>query len=341
MRLTTIFWLFIVMLTSCVGGEQQGEQVVNVYTHRHYPVDKEIYADFEKETGIKVNVIKASADELINRLAAEGEQSPADLFITVDGGRLWQAKTKDVLQPITSEKLEKQVGSNFKDKENYWYGLSYRSRVIVYNKELIDPSALTSYYDLADTALFGKVVVRSSENRYNQSLLASMIAHDGMDKAKVWTKAVRENMARDPKGNDTDQIKAVANGEAVATLVNNYYLARIARSEEEGDKEIASKVGIVFPEQDGSGSHVNISGAALAKHSPNKKNALLLLEYLTAPAAQTKYTEANNEYPVNPAVAPNTLLQEWGSFKADTLNMELLGEFNDEAVAVFNAAGWE
>lgn len=339
---------FLILLTAfwiACGAEgdssgDAGEAVVNVYTHRHYDADRELYRRFEEDTGIRVNVQSASADELITRLEAEGEDSPADLLITVDAGRLHRAKEKDLLQPVRTAILEENVPSHLRDPEGYWFGLTRRARVLVYSRERVDPEELSTYEELADPRWRDRILVRSSENIYNQSLLASLIAHAGPDAAEAWAEEVVENMARAPQGGDTDQIKDVAAGVGDVAIVNTYYVGRLLTADDSGDRELASRVGVFFPNQNGRGAHVNVSGAGVTAHAPHRENAVRLLEFLTSEEAQERFARANFEYPVKPGVEWAPTLRRWGEFKVDTLSLATLGELNDDAVRTFDRAGW-
>lgn len=316
-------------------------QEVNVYTHRYYDTDKELFQQFEEETGIKVNVKSDDADKLIQLLTSEGENTKTDVLITVDAGRLHYARELNLLQPVTSELIAKQVPGTMRDPENYWHGLTQRARVIMYSNENVDPATLSTYEDLADPKWEGKISIRSSTNIYNRSLMASIIANDGREAALDWAKKVVANMAQEPKGNDRDQIKNVALGKADIAIVNTYYLGKLLNSDNELEQEAGASVSVFFPNQDGRGAHVNVSGIGVTKHASNVENAIKLIEFLTAEAAQRKLSDSNYEYPVNPAVEPSELLQSWGDFKADPLDLSQLGALNAEAVAVFEEAGWD
>ncbi|WP_078378473.1 Fe(3+) ABC transporter substrate-binding protein [Sutcliffiella halmapala] len=317
------------------GGE------VNIYTARHYDVDQELYDMFTEETGIKVNVVEGKAPELIERMKREGESTPADLFITVDGGILNTAKTEEILQPIVSEVVDKQVPTELRDKENQWVGLSTRARVIVYAKDRVDPSELSTYEDLATDKWKGKVAVRSSTNLYNQSLLASFIDIMGEQEAEVWAEALTANLAREPEGGDRDQAKAIASGVGDVALMNTYYVGQLATSAEAEEVKVAEGIGVFFPNQQTSGTHINISGAGLVKHSQNKDNAIKLLEFLTAAKAQTKISQANFEYPVNSDATLPELLESWGTFKSQNIDFAKYGELNPKAVEIANKVGWK
>jgi iron(III) transport system substrate-binding protein len=326
-----------VSLFSCNPTPKEG--VVNVYTHRHYEADQLLFDKFTEKTGIKVNVVSASADELIQKLELEGANSPADVLITVDAGRLHRAETKDLLQPVSSEILDKNIPVKFRNPEGYWFGLTYRARIFAYSKERVKPEELSSYEALTAPEWKGRILTRSSENIYNQSLLASIIAANGSEASEEWAAGLLANMSRSPKGSDRDQIKAIAAGEADLAFVNTYYLGKMMNSDNEAERQAAAVVKLLFPNQE-RGTHINISGAGVTKHAPNKENAIKLLEYLTSPTIQTRFAEANYEYPANPKVAASRDLESFGDLIPDTLPIGKLGEYNRQAVEVFNRAGW-
>tara|TARA_B100000287_G_scaffold415445_1_gene449047 strand:- start:719 stop:1726 length:1008 start_codon:yes stop_codon:yes gene_type:complete len=314
---------------------------INVYTHRHYDSDKILFKKFTNLTGIKINVIKGSADQLIQRLQSEGENSPADVLLTVDAGRLVRAKNLGLLEPISSKKLLNNVPENMRDGENYWFGLSVRARVIVYAKDKIKTSELSTYEDLASSKWRGRIVVRSSNNIYNQSLLASIIESNGTKQALKWAKSVRNNMARKPRGNDRDQARAVASGVADLAIINTYYLGLLANSKDKADREVAKKLKVFFPNQNGRGTHINVSGAAVTASSKNKKEAIRFLEFLTEKDSQKTFSESNYEYPLDYQNTESKILKDWGKFRADNLDLTILGEKNSDAVKLFDLAGWE
>lgn len=313
---------------------------VNLYSSRHYDTDLALYDNFTAQTGIKVNRIEAKANALIERMKSEGEFSPADLLITVDAGVLWQAEEAGVLSAAQSDVLESRIPSHLRHPEGLWYGLSKRARVIIANKAQDLPISLKSYKDLADPALKGQVCMRSSGNIYNISLLSSMIAHDGVDLAEDWARGVTANFARKPQSNDSGQIEAVAAGICGVSIVNTYYLARYARSDDAEKQEIFSNLEVIFPEQETRGTHVNISGAAVAAHAPNRENAVKFLEYLTSPEAQGYFSDGNNEYPVITDANKSSAVQALGTFKEDDLNVSAFGQNQAEAVRIFDKAGW-
>lgn len=321
--------------------EVQKEQVVNVYTHRHYEPDQEIFKMFEESTGIKVKVINASADELIQKMKMEGKQSPADVLITVDAGRLSRAKDQGLLQSIQSDLLEKTVPNHLQDVDNQWFGLTKRARIIAYALDRVKPEELSTYEELVSSKWKGKILVRSSSNIYNQSLMASIIANDGESIAKKWAEGIVANMARSPKGSDRDQVKAVVAGEGDLAIVNSYYIGKMLNSPDAEEVETAKKIGLFFPNQDGRGTHINVSGAGVAKYAPNKENAIRFIEFLVSQDAQQIFTDANYEYPILESIEPTNDIKAWGDFKEDTLGLNKLGENNKKAVLIFDEAGWK
>jgi iron(III) transport system substrate-binding protein len=346
-------FLLVTVLLSCSGNQNneqqigsetsgtQKDQIVNVYTHRHYEIDQMLFQRFTEETGIKVNVVNAGADELIKKLELEGDKSPADILITVDAGRLHRAKELNLLQPVSSEILQKNVPDEFKDPEGYWYGLTYRARVIVYAKDRVKRGQLSTYEDLTSSKWKGRILTRSSDNLYNQSLLASIIAAEGIEKAKGWAQGLKNNFAREPKGNDRDQIKAVAAGEGDLAIVNTYYLGALLNSEDQEERKAGEAVAVFFPNQSDRGTHINVSGIGVTTHAPNKSNAIKFIEFLTQDEAQKVFAEANYEYPVKEDIAKAPLLDSWGSFKVDNVEFSKLGEYNRDAVMIFDQVGWK
>lgn len=350
MRIThylTATFMSLGVLVGCNSSSTQQENTsdenaeVNVYTHRHYDTDQYLFDKFAETTGIKVNVVSASADELIKKLELEGDRSPADVLITVDAGRLHRASEKDLLQTVQSDVLENNIPSKFRDPDGKWYGLTYRARVVVYDTEKVNPTSLSTYEALTDPEWKGKILTRSSENVYNQSLLASFIANHGAEEAKKWATGLMNNFARAPKGSDRDQIKAVAGGQGELAIVNTYYLGKLLDSESSEEVAAGEKVAVFFPNQDDRGTHINISGAGVTKHAPNKENAIKFIEFLAQDEAQKLFAEANFEYPVKEDVAWSPLLESWGEFKADELNLSKLGDHNREAVIIFDEIGWK
>ncbi len=331
-------WLGILLLT--VSNTALSAEV-NIYSARKAALIKPLLDVYSEETGVKINIVTGKADALIKRLELEGKNSPADLLLTVDVGRLYRAKQANLLQPIRSEVLTNEIPANYRDAEGYWFGLSLRSRIIVYAKDRVAIDKLSSYEALADPVWKGHLCVRSSSNIYNQSLVASLIANAGIDATEHWARGLVNNFARAPKGGDRDQIKAVAAGQCDLALVNSYYLAGMMSSKIAAEASAASKVALFWPNQAGRGAHVNISGAGITRSAKHRDAAIQLLEFLVSDAAQQWYAKTNHEYPVREGVATSELLKQWGDFKADPLNLMLLGENNIEAVRLMDRAGWK
>ena len=293
----TLF-LSLAIALAMPGAAMAQEKVVNIYSSRHYQTDETLYSGFTKKTGIKVNRIEAGEDALIERIRNEGARSPADVLITVDAGRLWRAEQLGLFQPVSSALLESRIPESFREPGGQWFGFSMRARVIAYNKAKVKPGELETYEQLADPKWKGRVCMRSSTNIYNLSLMGAIIDHLGPEKAEAWGKAVHANLAQDPKGGDTDQLKAVAAGQCDVTVSNQYYFARLARSQKPDERQVAEKLGIVFPNQKTWGTHVNISGAGVLKHAPHRDAAVQFLEYLASDEAQRYFADGNNEWPV-------------------------------------------
>jgi iron(III) transport system substrate-binding protein len=317
------------------------EKVLNLYTSRHYQTDESLYGNFTKATGIRINRIEAGDDAIIERMKQEGSRSPADVLLTVDAGRLWRAEQAGLLQPARSKVLEERIPAELRHPEGLWFGFSMRARPIFYAKGRIDPKAIQNYEDLANPALKGKICVRSSSNVYNLSLMSSMIAANGPEKAEQWAKAVVPNMARAPKGGDTDQLMALAAGECDVAISNTYYFVRLLKSKKPQERAAAQKIGVVFPNQGGRGAHVNISGAGVAKHAPNREAAVKFLEYLSSPQAQAYFADGNNEYPVVGKARGNAELDSLGTFRKDALNVSLFGRNQGAAQQAYDRAGWK
>jgi iron(III) transport system substrate-binding protein len=332
--------LLLLLLPVLAFGTGSTERVVNVYSHRHYDADREIFEQFTEDTGITVNVVQAGADELIQRLEAEGASSPADLLITVDAGRLHRAKEAGVLQTVETEALISRVPEYLRDPEGYWYGITKRARVVAYDRTRTDAPAISSYLDLTDEELDDRITVRSSGNIYNISLLAALIHELGEEQAREWAAGITENFARSPQGNDRDQMKAVVAGIADFAIVNTYYVGLLMTSSDPAEQEVGEKIGIVFPTLPDGGTHVNVSGVGLTAHAPNRADAVLLMEYLTDEYAQSRFAGANYEYPVNPDVAPDPIVAEWGTLQDAQTPLEVLGELGDEATRIFDEVGW-
>ncbi|MFC3280248.1 Fe(3+) ABC transporter substrate-binding protein [Pseudidiomarina halophila] len=313
---------------------------VNVYSARKEALIKPVLEQFSEKTGIEVRLLTGNGNALLARLENEGENTPADLFLTVDAGNLHRAAEAGVFQPITSEDVLLKVPSNLHGKDNLWIGLSLRARPIFYAKDRVDPSKLSGYQDLADSEWDNNVCIRSSDNIYNQSLTAALIHHWGVEKTEEWAHGLVDNLAKPPVGGDRDQIKAVAAGVCDLAVANTYYLGLMEASEDADEREAASKVAIFWPNQESFGTHVNVSGIGITKHSENKDAAQQLLAYLLSPEAQQWYATTNNEYPAVKGVEWSERLKNWGPFKMDDLEMSVLGENNAAAVKLMNRAGW-
>lgn len=331
-----IFIVLLVLFQQPLFAEE-----VNIYSARKEELIKPLLDQFTKDTGIEVNLVTGNADTLLKRLEVEGKNTPADILLTVDVARLVRAKELGLFQATNSEILESTVPVHYRDKDNQWFGMSLRSRVIVYAPDRVNDSELNTYENLADSKWENRVCVRSSSNAYNQSLVAAMIANDGVEKTEAWARALVKNFARRPKGGDRDQIKAVAAGVCDVALVNTYYLAGMLVSSQEKEVATAQKVKLFWPDQKGRGAHMNVSGAGLLKPSKHKQQAIQLLEYLASDKAQQWYADTNHEYSINPEIESSSLLNSWGKFKADTLNLNLLGDNNTEAVLLMDRAGWK
>jgi iron(III) transport system substrate-binding protein len=314
---------------------------INVYTGRHYETDVQLYKAFEEKTGIKVNFIEGKADELLARLEAEGDASPADVFITADAGNLWRAEQKGVLQPVESAVLAAAIPAEYRDPGNQWFGFARRARIIMIAKGSIDPALVQTYADLARPELKGRVCMRSGAAIYNLSLLGALIDRDGADKAEAWARGVVANLAKPPQGGDTDQIKAVAAGECAVTVANTYYLVRLLKSDNEADRAVAAKIQAIFPDQAGAGAHVNISGGGVTKHAPNRDGAVKFLDYMVSAEAQRYFAVGNNEYPIAPGPTGNAELDTLGPFKADPRNVAVYGQNQAAAQQIMDRVGWK
>ncbi|RMD62013.1 MAG: Fe(3+) ABC transporter substrate-binding protein [Alphaproteobacteria bacterium] len=314
---------------------------LNIYSSRHYQTDERLYEGFTERTGITINRIEGKGDALIERLKSEGANSPADILITVDAGRLWRAEEAGLFRSVTSKVLETRIPARLRHPDGKWFGFSERARLIFYDKSRVSPGAIRNYEDLADPRWRGMVCIRSSSNVYNLSLLASLIAAHGPDKAEEWARGVVANFARPPQGGDTDQIRAVAAGECGIAVANSYYYVRLLKSAKEADRKAAEALGVVFPNQDNRGTHVNVSGAGVLKHAPHPEAAARFLEYLTSEEAQRIFADGNNEYPVVPGIKANPTLQALGNFKRDPINVAILGRNQPLAQKIFDRVGWK
>ncbi len=342
-QLWVVAFLLSVGVAACGGGGSSGsDQVVNLYSARHYDVDVQLYEKFTADTGIQVNVLEGQPDELIERIKNEGDQSPADVFVAVDAGRLWRAQEAGIFQPVTDDEvLNSKVPENLREPNGEWFGLTTRARVLVYNKAKVKPTDLSTYEDLADPKWKGRVCVRSSSNVYNQSLVGSMVESIGADATEKWAKGLVENFARAPEGGDIDQIKAVAAGQCDVAIANHYYWARLAKSDDPSDVVAVDKTAIFFPNQGDRGTHINICGIGLVKTAPHPKNGIAFMEFLVSPAAQKIFAESNNEYPVVKGVALDPVVAKLGEFKVDETNVASYGRNNPEVNEIVDRAGWQ
>lgn len=329
----------LVALGMAAMAANAADTELNLYSARHYQTDEALYSNFTKQTGIKINRIEAKEDELLERIRNEGANSPADVFITVDASRLAKADELGIFAPVKSKVLEERIPAHLRTER--WFSYSTRARLIVYNKDLVKPEQAQTYEGLADPALKGKVCTRSGSHPYNLSLGAALVRHDGAAKTEEWAKGLVANFARAPKGGDTDQIKAVAEGECGVAIANSYYLARLINSDKADDQRVASKVVAVWPNQKSWGTHINVSGAGMLKTAPNKGAAVKFLEYLASDEAQSYFANGNNEWPVVASVkVSNRALDQLSPFKADTLPVGELADTVAEAQKIFDRAGF-
>ncbi|UCH41274.1 MAG: Fe(3+) ABC transporter substrate-binding protein [Gammaproteobacteria bacterium] len=342
-RRLTVFKPLAVGLVCTLGLLSQVQaqaDEVNVYSARKEALILPLLKKFEAETGIGFNLVTAKADALLKRLESEGRSTPADLFITTDAGRLQRAKEAGVLQPIESSVLTSRIPENLRDRENYWFGLSQRARVIFYAKSRVNAAELSTYEALADDKWKQRICVRSSGNIYNQSLVASMIEAQGIETTEAWAKGLVANFARKPAGGDTDQLRAAAAGLCDIAIANTYYYGRLVNSDKDEDRQVAEKLAVFWPNQADRGAHVNVSGAGITRHAKHRQAAERLLEFLVSAEAQTWYAEVNNEYPVVADARTSAVLESFGDFRGDSLNLTRLGENNRAAVELMDRAGW-
>ena len=330
-----------ILIASPLNSYAQGK-VLNLYSSRHYETDEALYSRFTEQTGIKINRIEGGEDPLIERVRNEGDKSPADVLITVDAGRLWRAEQLGLFQPVRSKLLESRIPASYRHPEGQWFGFSTRARIIAYNKGRVKPGDIASYEDLANSKWKGRICTRSAGHVYNLSLISSLVSNNGEAKTEEWAKAVASNLARTPRGGDTDQLLGVAAGECDLALSNTYYYARLLRSSKPEDRAAAERIGVLMPNQKGRGTHVNVSGAGVLKHAPNREAAVLFLEYLASDEAQNYFANGNNEWPVVPSVSPNnSALAGLGKFKADTLNVAEIGKNQPAAQRIADRSGFK
>lgn len=342
-RLTLTATLLAALAAGTLGtapAPAQADGEVNLYSSRHYDTDERLYSDFEQATGITINRIEGNADELIARMVAEGVNSPADVLLTVDTSRLERARLAGVLQPVDSEILEDRIPAYLQDAGNHWFGFSQRARIIFYDREDVKDPPKT-YAELADPRFRGQVCIRSGTNVYMQTLLAAIIEHEGEEFARTWARGVVENFARDPQGGDTDQLRGIVSGECEVAVSNTYYFARAIRKNVSGLTEGLDRIGWVFPDQNGHGAHMNLSGGGVAAHAPNRDNAIRFLEYLTSRQAQEYFSAGNDEYPAVPGVALSPSVAALGFFKPDDVDLSRVARHIPLAQRIFNEVGWE
>ena len=323
-------------LTSGLSAE-----TVTVYSHRHYEADKKLYEQFTAKTGIKVQVLQGDADQLIERIRGEGAASPADLLITADVGRLYRADQLGLFQKLADPRIAELVPASLRDANGKWTALTRRARIIVWDKTVSALPPVTTYEQLADASLAGGVVVRSSGNVYNISMVSSLLAHWGPEKTLAWAQGVAKNLAQPPQGGDRDQMKALAAGRGKVAVTNTYYLGQLLSSPNPAEREVGQKMGVIFPNQNDTGTHVNISGVGLLAKSPNAEGARALVRFLLSDEAQQVFAAENYEYPVRDSVPLAPVVESWGRFKADALALTQIGELSPQALAIVDKAGWK
>ncbi|APJ04335.1 Fe(3+) ABC transporter substrate-binding protein [Silvanigrella aquatica] len=324
-----------------IAGASDKENVVNLYTSRHYGVDHELFQKFEKETGIKVNEIQIKeAAQLIERVKSEGKKSPADVIITVDIGNAWKAEQAELYQSISTPTLKNSVPANLIGPDQKWYALTLRGRAIVYDKTRVKENEIQNYEDLAKEQFKGRILARTSNHVYNQSLVASLLSAHGAEKTENWTKIITENLARKPEGGDIDQMKAIAQNKGDIAIVNTYYYARLLKSEDPEDQKVVKNLAIVFPNQKNRGMHINASIGGITKYAPHKENAIKFMEFMVSKKAQEILAQMNNEYPVRNDVEWTHVLKNMGKPKFDTLNLSKIGENTPKAIVILDKVGW-
>ncbi len=338
MRLLLVL-LCLMTLSPALALTEESE--VNLYSAQKEHLIRPVLERFEAKTGITVNMTTGKASELTARLRAEGKRTPADLLLTVDIGNIYQAKQLGLLQAVDSETLRRQIPAHLRDPEGHWMGLTTRARLIFYRKGAVVPADITRYEDLANAKWRDSVLIRSSSNVYNQSLVAAMIAHHGEAKTAEWLDGLVANLARPPQGGDTDQLRALAAGAGKLAVANSYYYARLVHEDSEAfDPQVKEAVGVIFPNQAGRGAHINIRGGGVTKHATNKAHAVRLLEYLASDEAQRFFAAQNYEFPASPDVAAPEAVSEFSEFTRDTLPLETVGAHQRAAVRLMDAAGW-
>lgn len=335
--------LFIVIMLASCSSKKTNNEVLNLYSKRHYQVDKELFNKFEEEYNIKINVVKASSDELIERIKTEGDNCPADLLITVDAGKLYKAANENLLSKIEINNVQPNIMPELRDPNGYWVPITFRARVLAYNPKTVNPKTLSSYEDLTNDIWKNRILVRTSSNSYNQALMSSIVAHNGEEYGLYWANSMVDNFAREPKGNDRDQIRAIVAGVGDVAIVNSYYVGLLLSSNDSLDRNVGESVKVFFPNQSDEqrGAHINISGIGLLKNAPNRENAFKFMKFLTSDYAQNYYTNNSFEYPVKSEIKPSKILAGWGSFKIDTLDLNQLGIKRKQAVEIFEKSNWK
>ncbi|WP_397533850.1 extracellular solute-binding protein [Roseateles sp.] len=327
-----------------VSAAQAQEQVLNIYSARHYQTDEALYSDFTKATGIRINRVDTDDAGLLARLKSEGANSPADVVLLVDAARLWKAETENLFLPIKSAVLDQRIPAHLRGKDSgtgtAWFGFSTRARIVVYNKMSVSKDDVDTYEELADPKNKGRICLRSGSHPYNLSLFGALYEHLGAERTERWLNGLVANLAREPKGGDTDQIRAAASGECSVAITNSYYLARMMRSSKPEDRATVEKLGVVFPNQQSWGTHMNIAGGAVARHAKNRDNAVRFLEYLSSPAAQVYFANGNNEWPAVPGIrASNPALEAMGNFKSETIPISAVGANLPKVQVLLDKAG--
>jgi iron(III) transport system substrate-binding protein len=339
LQLTVVAGIVFAAFASPEGRAQ--DKVLNLYSARHYQTDNALYDNFTKQTGVRINRIELGDEQLLQRLKTEGANSPADVVLLVDAARLWRAQIDGLFQPVQSKVLDERIPANLRSNDGTWFGFSTRARVIVYEKSRLKPADVDTYEKLADPKLKGMVCTRSGSHPYMLSLIGAMIERNGEGKTEEWARGMVANMARPPRGGDTDQIKGVAAGECGVALTNSYYWLRLVRSADPKDKDVVSKVGFVWPNQATSGTHINISGGGVARNAPNKSSALLFLEYLSGPQAQAYFADGNNEWPVVKGVkTDNAALAALGVPKFENVTISTIGKNQIAAQRILDRVGY-
>jgi len=331
----------IATLAGCSGGtENEASEVVNLYSARHYDSDQVLYDRFTEETGIAINLMEGSADELVARMTSEGENSPADLFIAADAGALWRAQQAGLFQPVTSATLDDRIPANLREPAGNWYGFMRRARVVAYDPARVQPEEIDDYAKLATPRFRGKICVRSSDSVYNLSLVGALIEAWGEERAEQWVRGVVANMARQPEGGDRDQIRAVGAGVCEVALTNSYYYIRMASGDDAADRAVTDKVALGFPSLDGQGAHVNISGGGVARNAPNRDNAVKLLEFFASADTQRHIAANNNEFPASPNVPAPAPVDAYADFTAHPMSVAAFAARQPQAQSLMSAAGW-